>query len=51
MEEVGLGPSFGYIKIIFNSTGHIPNPAKSTFVFPVVLVTLLPHIGCILRVE
>lgn len=43
MEEVGLSPSFGYIKIIFNSTGHIPNPAKSTFVFPVVLV-LFYHI-------
>lgn len=50
--DVGLSPSMrANEKVIFHLTGHIPNPTKSTFVFPVVLVTLLAHIGCILNVE
>lgn len=52
MDVVGLSPSMrAKEKVIIHLTGHIPNPAKSTFVFPIVLVILLAHIGCILNVE
>lgn len=41
MDVVCLSPSMrAKEKVIIHLTGHIPNPAKSTFVFAVVLVTV-----------